>query len=141
MALVSAAPFKVASASGDLEKIIFKAGHPRNGEALAQALSEPTSEQFEILEANADVLRRTPGITVEIGGFADSHECSKSGCYYLSLRRARVVYEWLVVHGVPVSKLKGPTANGSDWPIDRTGKEEGSQYNRRVQFDSVSPDR
>lgn len=126
-------------ASGDLEKILFKAGHPRADEPLAEALSEPAATQLEVLETNAEALRKTPGIAVEIMGFADSHECRRSGCDHLSLRRARCVYGWLIAHGVPASKLKGPTGNGSDWPIDRGNTEEDWQYNRRVQFDFVSP--
>ena len=126
-----------ACGSGDLDMILFKSGHPLAGESLIDALKNPSSAQLDLLEANADALRKTPELVVEIMGFADSHECAKTGCYQLSLRRAKSVYEWLVAHGVPAFKLKGPTGNGSGWPIDRSGAEEGWQYNRRVQFDFV----
>ena len=125
--------------SGDLDAILFKSGHPLTGESLLDALADPTSTQLEFLEANAEALRHTPEIAVEVMGFADSHECTVSDCYHLSLRRAKCVCEWLVAHGVPAFKLKGPTGNGSGWPIDRSGTEEGRQYNRRVQLDFVSP--
>jgi len=130
----------IAHASGDLEMIFFKAGRPTAKESITDSLSDTDSRQLDILEMNANILRNAPGVTVEIMGFADTHECSREGCYQLSLRRARSVYEWLISHGVPASQLKGPTGNGSDWPIDRSDTEEAHRYNRRVQFDFTSRD-
>lgn len=82
---------------------------------------------------------QAPRIRVEIMGFTDRHECAASECDDLSFRRAKSVYDWLLSRGLSSSKLKGPTGNGSEWPIDRSGTEDGWQYNRRVQFDYVAP--
>jgi hypothetical protein len=124
----------------ELDAIQFKAGHPLPSESIAEAVDDPPEEQMQILRSNLDVLANASRIRVEIMGFTDSHECAASDCLALSLRRAKCVYDWLVAHGVPESKLKGPTGNGSEWPIDRSNMSDGWRYNRRVQFDFVAID-
>lgn len=132
-------PPQLANGSGDLSPLFFKPGRPLARESVTDALADSASTQLGLLEDNAEVLRNTPDIAVEVMGFTDSHECAGQGCYQLSLRRARCVFEWLLAHGVSARKLKGPTGNGSGWPIDKSNSEEGWQYNRRVQLDFVSP--
>jgi OOP family OmpA-OmpF porin len=78
-------------------------------------------------------LKEMRGAVVEIIGFTDNQECSGSECQALSLRRAQVVYDWLVAHGVSPNNLRAPVGRGSDLAIDSNDTELGRQRNRRTE--------
>jgi len=131
--LLSALNFAFAS-TVQLGNVDFKAGHPVGGESLAEATSYTQEVLSQVLETNARALKEVPQLGAEIAGFSDSHECAGRECNELSLRRASQVYEWLIEHGVPASKLRGPVADGNKFPLDEGESEEARQLNRRVQF-------
>ena len=133
MTLLPALNFAFAS-TVQLGNVDFKAGHPVSGESLIEATSYTQDVLVQVLETNARALKEIPQLGAEIAGFSDSHECAGRACSELSLRRARQVYEWLIEHGVPASKLKGPVADGNNFPLDESESEEARQLNRRVQF-------
>lgn len=122
-----------------LTSIDFKTGHPRFGESLAEATSYTPTVLTQALEANARALTAVPELGAEIAGYSDDGECLlERDCDELSLSRAKLVYKWLIEHGVPASKLKGPVGNGSQFPLDEGESEDARQLNRRVQFNLFS---
>lgn len=122
-------------ASVQLNNIDFRAGHPLLGESLADATSYSNAILIKVLDVDSNALTRSPAVGAEVIGYTDNRECSGKECYELSFRRAKCVYEWLIQHGVPASKLRGPSAAGSTFPLDESETEEARQFNRRVQLD------
>lgn len=129
-----------AGASAQLAGVEFRAGHPLTGESLTDAVTTPDDNAKRALKEDADVLREMPSARVQIVGFTDSTECMGRQCYELSLRRARVVYEWLVAHGVPRGNLVEPVGRGSEMAIDDNGTEAGRQRNRRAEVNMIRSD-
>jgi hypothetical protein len=121
-----------------LASIDFKSGHPNPKESIVQATSYTEETLNEVLETNARALKEIPQLGAEITGFSDERECAGRDCDELSLRRAALVYQWLIEHGVPVSKLRGPSVGDRTFKLDNNDTERGRQLNRRVQFDLFS---
>jgi hypothetical protein len=121
-----------------LTNVDFRSGRPGPEESLVQATSYTEETLNEVLKANARALKEIPELGAEITGFSDQRECSGRDCDELSLRRATLVYQWLVEHGVPASKLRGPSIGDKTFQLENDDAEQGRQLNRRVQFDLFS---
>jgi hypothetical protein len=121
-----------------LASIDFKSGHPNPKESILQATSYTEETLNEVLDVNARALKEIPQLGAEITGFSDERECAGRDCDELSLRRAALVYQWLIEHGVPVSKLRGPSVGDRTFKLDNNDTERDRQLNRRVQFDLFS---
>jgi hypothetical protein len=77
------------------------------------------------------------GHLIKIVGFTDNQECSGRECETLSLRRAQLIYDWMLANGVPKSRLLPPEGHGSSEPIDNNAISEGRARNRYVGFEIV----
>lgn len=131
---VTALAAVVPAFSIELRGVEFRAGQPGVGEDLAFSAKPPSDIAFQLLEIDAETLGKTPSLNIRVVGFTDDRECSGRECDALSLRRAKCVYDWLIEHHVPQSRLKGPEGRGSQLPIDDNETEEGRQRNRRVEL-------
>jgi len=74
---------------------------------------------------------------VKIIGYTDNSECSGSTCSDISLRRARLIYEWMLAHGVSSSQLLSPEGRGSGDPMSDNKTPYGRSINRRVEFQAI----
>lgn len=117
----------------ELSGVHFQHGRPTAGEGIEKSLAEPLSAQLKNLQYDASLLMKHPGDVAEVNGYTDDEECVEHECDALSLRRAEVVYEWLVRNGVPKSQLKMPAGFGSEIPISLNTTELGRANNRRVE--------
>ncbi len=77
-------------------------------------------------------LTQNPSVWIEIGGHTDAIGDEKLN-QVLSMNRARTVYDYLVNHQIPASRLsfKG---YGESKPVGDNATEEGRQINRRTEF-------
>lgn len=118
----------------DLRGINFKFDRPRKGEKnIAPTLQVPTADSIAILDQAADVLQRNPNVTVQIQGHTDS---VGTDAYNMGLsdRRAQIVNEYLLSHGVTASQISGVQGFGESQPIDTNDTKEGRARNRRVEL-------
>lgn len=76
------------------------------------------------------VLLENPDILLDVQGYADKGEKNPK---WLSLRRAKVVYDRLIAAGAPRERLRGPTALGSTAPAANDKPE----LNRHVRFEVI----
>lgn len=79
----------------------------------------------------ADVLRKNPGLKVEIGGHTD-HMGDDATNQALSEKRAQSVYNGLITNGVSAAQLSWK-GYGESKPVDVNTTETGRQKNRRVE--------
>ena len=112
--------------------VSFKSGRPQVGETLESALAEPVAEEFARLEFDIRWVKEFPA-KLEVHGFTDDRECRGKDCIALSQRRAKLVYDWLIAHGMPADRLALGNGHGSAMPIDDNTKSEGRARNRRVE--------
>jgi OmpA family len=71
---------------------------------------------------------------IKIIGRTDDRECNGDECMRLSLRRAQMVYQWMIDNGVPRSRFLPPEGLGSGSPLDNNGTSQGRARNRLVEF-------
>lgn len=120
------------TAHGEYIRIEFNAHRPSQQDCFDDVIDK-TQEKY--LQEISDELKGNPTIGIKVVGYTDKNECSGIECSKLSLRRSRMIYEWLVKSGVPAFQLKGPDAGGSDWPLEKDAVDEKQRRsNRRVQF-------
>jgi peptidoglycan-associated lipoprotein len=83
-----------------------------------------------LLDAQADWLRRYPGVQVRIEGNCDERGTRE---YNLALgaRRANAVRDYLASHGVDASRVS-TVSYGKERPIDSGSGEEADQHNRNA---------
>jgi len=125
----------------DLRGIEFQAGMPTPASTLEDSVPAPATKSLEILQEAADTLRSYPNLTISIVGFTDNRECvGAAACTELSLRRARMVYEWLIINGVLSSQITSIQGLG-DEPVDTNDGEGGRQRNRHVELRNTQFDR
>ncbi len=89
-------------------------------------------ESISELEYLRDLLVKNPGLRIEIGGHTDSKGSNQYNMD-LSKQRARVVYQYLIDHGIDKSRLtyKG---YGETRPVSTNATEEGRAANRRTEI-------
>lgn len=116
-----------------MSPIQFKVGHPIRGESLATSLKSSLDASF--LDENIEALKIHTELAIDVCGFASDHEGSKADQMALSKRRAKLVYGYMVAHGILASRIHGPQGFGSAYPADTNDTEAGQQRNARVYFD------
>lgn len=126
-------------ASAEFLGVKFQPGRPAVGDSFLDSAKSPSIEQEDRLKIDADGLKTIPGVRVEIIGFTDDRECSGQECYELSMRRAKIVYDWFISRGVPKGKLQDPEGRGSEMAIYSNETEEGRQQNRRAEVNMIAP--
>lgn len=118
----------------DLRGINFKFDRPRKGESnIAPTLQEPTADSIAILDQAADVLQRNPNVMVRVEGHTDA---IGSDAYNMGLsdRRAQIVNDYLLSHGVSASQIAGVEGFGESRPVDTNDTKEGRARNRRTEL-------
>jgi outer membrane protein OmpA-like peptidoglycan-associated protein len=94
--------------------------------------AELTAEARAILDKQAVVLEKEPGLRVEVAGHADNigpEEYNRE----LSERRAKAVEDYLISKGISTHRLE-PVGYGKSRPIFSNDTKEGRAMNRRVEF-------
>jgi len=89
-------------------------------------------ESIRILDAAVNTLKNHPQIKVEVAGHTDSRG-SESYNQKLSERRAKVVYDYLVDHGIDADRLSW-RGYGESQPIADNSTEAGRAQNRRTEL-------
>lgn len=118
----------------DLRGINFKFDRPRKGESnINPTLQEPTADSIAILDQAADVLQRNPNVMVRVEGHTDS---VGSDAYNMGLsdRRAQIVNDYLLSHGVSASQISGVEGFGESRPVQTNDTKEGRAANRRTEL-------
>jgi outer membrane protein OmpA-like peptidoglycan-associated protein len=88
------------------------------------------------LERLTDLLRKNPGMRIEISGHTDKMGTPEHNVV-LSANRAKAVYEYLVSKGIAKERLTY-AGYGQDRPIDTNDTDEGRARNRRTEFRVIS---
>ncbi|MEX1369340.1 MAG: OmpA family protein, partial [Nannocystaceae bacterium] len=114
-------PKEVQRFSGVIEGIFFDTN---------KDIIKPASE-VELNEA-LEVLRKFPGLRVEISGHTDSRG-SRELNIDLSKRRAEAVERWLVERGIADERMT-TRGVGPDEPLDSNRSSKGRARNRRIEF-------
>jgi OmpA-OmpF porin, OOP family len=118
----------------DLRGVNFKFDRPRKGETnIGPSLKEPTADSLSILDQAVDTLKRYPEVRVMVAGYTDSRG-TEAYNQKLSERRAKIVYDYLVAHGIDASRLDGPVGHGENDPIDTNSTDAGRAQNRRTEL-------
>ncbi|WP_102107694.1 OmpA family protein [Oceaniglobus roseus] len=85
-----------------------------------------------LLDSIVDIVRRCPGLKIEVGGHTDSLGSDATN-QALSERRAQTVTQYLVSHGVDASQLVS-VGYGESRPVADNATREGQRRNRRIEF-------
>jgi len=85
-----------------------------------------------VLDNIADMLKKNPGIRLEINGYTDNQGSRKVNLE-LSLYRAIAVKKYLVSKGIKANRLE-VNGRGPDNPVASNATEEGRRQNRRIEF-------
>lgn len=118
----------------EFKRIEFPQGKPDSHQTGVNAEKILSEEEIAVLwELRAALLER-PFLGATVTGYADAQECMADACRELSLRRAGLVLDWLLQHGVPGVQLRGPASESTDFPLNPGETEEDRARNRRVQL-------
>jgi OOP family OmpA-OmpF porin len=119
----------------DFKKVYFKESLPKRGDTLSGSAVMFDQYAVDAMQANKSTyLTLKSSSKLRIVGYTDNAECSASACDSLSLRRARLVCDWLLAHGFPARRLLPPEGHGAKDAIDTNDTPDGRQRNRRVEF-------
>lgn len=124
----------------DLSGVSFQPDRPREHDAdIAATLAEPISDSLTVLDQAVDALKRYPRLRVTVANYTDS---AGDPAYNqaLSERRAKIVYDYLIAHGIEAGRLGGPIGHGQDDPVDDNDSPAGRARNRRTEL-QVEPTR
>jgi OmpA family len=128
--LLAAMPFTARTTSVDLYGVNFKLGHPIQNEDLASALAG--ENEFKKLDENVRLLKYAPKLTFEVVGHTDHYECDGQECNDLALRRAQLVYAYVLDAGIDAHRIKALREFGSTRHIAATP--EMREINARVEM-------
>jgi OOP family OmpA-OmpF porin len=113
----------------------FKFDRPKKKETnIGPSLAEPTQDSLAILDQTVDTLKRYPQVRVLVAGHTDNVGTAEYN-QSLSERRAKIVYDYLIAHGIDQSRLDPPVGYGLTKPIDTNDTAEGRARNRRTELD------
>lgn len=126
----------VANSGPELRGIRFKPQRPTETDSLFEATEDPETAKA-ILSDNVQTINRFyTDYVFRVVGSTDNEECpSEQQCLVLSLRRARLLHEWLVNNGVSSRNLMEPTGFGKSRPIQDNTSPEGRRINRNAFID------
>lgn len=127
----SRAALHPAASAPELLAVLFKEGHPNAGDRLTDAVTDPEFTE-NALARDAEIINRLTQLKFQVSGTTDNRECSAQECIALSLRRAQLVYDWLVAHGVQEKQLESPVGRGDQVPITDNITETARSANRRA---------
>ena len=120
-----------------IDAVYFNEGVPAKGGNLDASLVD-SNESLQVMKNDADAIKSLkPPHQVRIVGHTDSKECSGKACDALSLRRAQLVFNWMVANGVPTSMLLAPEGHGRQEPVANNDIPKGRAKNRYVEFQVV----
>lgn len=119
----------------DFKPIYFSEGSPSIHQMNNDAENSLSVDQIVVLYQLLKALKDHPSTGVEVVGYADKDECRPRECRDLSDRRAKLIYTWLLEHGILKAQLRGPTGKSTDWPLYRSGLAREKAFNRRVQLE------
>ena len=123
----------------DLRGVNFKFDRPKTGEHnIEPTLQVPTSDSIAILDQAIDALKRYPDIKVELDGHTDSVGTDAYN-QKLSERRAQIVNDYLLSHGIDASRITSVQGFGEKQPIDTNATKEGRARNRRTELKVENP--
>jgi len=91
------------------------------------------AQAVAVLDEAAEILKRYPGLQVEVVGHTDSVGNNVVN-QRLSERRARTVYNYLVNKGIERSRLVGPVGYGKSQPVAPNNTRDGRAQNRRAEL-------
>lgn len=123
-------------ASFSFNAVRFQSGMPKEGNTLESSVGD--SDALGLLEGNLAVLKADPRIRIEVVGHTDNVECIGEDCIQLSLRRAKLVYAWLVDNGVSPAQIDGPAGKGMSRELHDNATDFGRARNRRVEVNFLS---
>jgi OOP family OmpA-OmpF porin len=123
----------------DLRGVNFKFDRPKRGEHnIEPSLQVPTADSVAILDQAVDALKRYPDIKVELDGHTDAIG-SEAYNQKLSERRAQIVNDYLIAHGIDTSRITAVKGFGKTQPIDTNATKEGRARNRRTEMKVENP--
>jgi OOP family OmpA-OmpF porin len=118
----------------EMPSIFFKEETPSVNGRVEESLSV-YDRPLEVLKADALAIQKLKGhFDIKIVGYTDSSECVGAECTHLSLRRAQLIYDWMLTHGVLASQLLPPEGHGNADPTGDNNTPVGRAGNRRVEF-------
>lgn len=119
----------------DLRGVNFQFDRPKKGETdIARSLAEPGADSIEVLNQAIDTLQRYPQMHVTVAGYTDARG-SDAYNQDLSERRAKVVYDYLVSHGIDASRMEGSVGHGEADPVGDNTTDAGRARNRRTELE------
>ena len=122
-----------------IDAVYFIEKMPLPTGSLDASLVDP-SVTLKVLGNDASAINSLKqAYTTKIVGHTDNKECAAHDCEDLSLRRARLVYTWMVANGVPSSRLLPPEGHGSVEPVANNAIANGRARNRYVEFQIIAP--
>ncbi|MEI8005845.1 MAG: OmpA family protein [Bacteroidota bacterium] len=89
-------------------------------------------ESMTELQKLLDLLKKNPGLKVELGGHTDNAGTSAHNLE-LSKNRAKAVYDYLILNGIAANRLSYQ-GYGLTRPVDTNDTEQGRANNRRTEF-------
>ena len=123
----------------DLRGVNFKFDRPKKGEhKIEPTLQVPTADSVAILDQAVDALKRYPDIKVELDGHTDSIGTDAYN-QKLSERRAQIVNDYLIAHGIDSSRITAVKGFGESQPIDTNATKAGRARNRRTELKVENP--
>jgi len=118
----------------DLSGVSFQPDRPREHDAdIAATLAGPISDSLTVLDQAVDTLKRYPQLRVTVANYTDSVG-DPAYSQALSERRAKIVYDYLIAHGIDAGRLGGPIGHGQDDPVDDNDSPAGRARNRRTEL-------
>lgn len=118
----------------DLRGVNFKFDRPKPGETdIAPSLQTPTDDSVAILDQAVDTLQRYPAVKVELDGHTDSIG-TEAYNQKLSERRAQIVHDYLIGHGINADRIIGVKGFGETQPIATNKTDDGRARNRRTEL-------
>ncbi|QWT20900.1 OmpA family protein [Bacillus sp. NP157] len=113
-----------------IDPVFFESSMPSKSTTLSQALSD-TEGSEKVLAMDLAVINKLPAsYKIQVVAQTDSSECINKECLELSLRRAALVNQWLLEHGVPSTRLLTPIGLGNEQPISSNSTAIGRGRNR-----------
>jgi len=126
---------------GGFISIFFKPGFPAKDDVLDSSASIKPELFSKIMNENLSLITALPNERVRVIGSTDDTECIGRECIYLSARRALLIEEWLIAHGVSRSRMDPIMVLGKDYPASENNSMDGRELNRRAEIAFSSEDR
>jgi OOP family OmpA-OmpF porin len=116
----------------EMHAVSFKPGRPTDQDDFLAAVADP-NEAVAALNHDIELIEAIPSASFAVIATTDNKECQAEECAMLSLRRARLVHDWLVSHGISPERLRGPVGRGNAMPANFESSEEERSIARSAQ--------